>query len=258
MSEDLVTEITQKIAQSKKYHRLYQKTITRIVASSLKKQPQPKTAEKLAKKLLHQMWDAFGTSNIDYSKLINNFQGDLLPLLAVQSPTRERLPILETFYREIFAETSLPSSIVDLGCGLNPLSIPWMNLPSNSSYIGFDIDIEEIVFLRSIFKLINIPQRIDFKLGDVFTDRFPEAEVVFMLKLLPILEQQEKGCSLEIIQKQKAKYIIVSFPTKSLSGKQKGMADFYGYWFEELVKGQKWDIKRLLFATEMVFVVRKD
>ncbi len=166
MSEGTINEISRKISRSKKYHRLYRKTISRIVASCLKKNPQPKTAEKLARKVINQMWDAFGSSVPNYQKLLSNFQESrennnslqesLLPILSAQSSTQERLPILETFYKEIFVQTGFPSSIVDLGCGLNPLSISWMNLPDSISYMGFDIDTDEIAFLKGRMDLKNI------------------------------------------------------------------------------------------------------
>ena len=45
-------------------------------------------------------------------------------ILTLHSSTRERLPILDRFYRAVFEITGQPASILDLGCGLNPLACP--------------------------------------------------------------------------------------------------------------------------------------
>ena len=149
----------------------------------------------------------------------------------------------------IFEITGVPSLIIDHACGLNPLTLPWMNLPSTTKYSAYDIDEEEIEFLRS--------NGIDANLGDLLCDTFIYADVVFMLKLLPCLEHQKKNCSLEILKKQKCKFIVVSFPIKSISGKEKGMVDFYRNSFMNMVKSENWKVEELLFDSELVFIVEK-
>ncbi len=93
--------------------------------------------------------------------------------------------------------------------------------------------------------------------GDIFTQEFPKSDIALLLKLLPTIEQQQKGISLEILNKLPNKWIVVSFPVFSIGKKAKNMTEFYTTWFEELIP--KLDFKatvvKLEFKTELVFVV---
>lgn len=240
-------EIVENIKKSKKYKAVYIKTIERVVADCINRFGE-KRAEKEAKNLLHQVWGAFKNSGVRHL--------EILQILKQHSSTKERISILPEFYKKIFEITGIPNSIIDHACGLNPLTKQWMNLPAskqggpeNCNYKAYDIDQEEIEFLKSM--------GVDANLGDILCDEFMYADVVFMLKLLPCLEHQKKNCSLEILKNQKCKYIVVSYPIKSIGGKNKGMTEFYRKSFTDLVKNEKWGISELLFDTELVFIIKK-
>lgn len=228
-------EIVENIKNSKKYKSVYIKTIERIVTDCIKRFGD-KRAEKEAKNLLHQVWGAFYKNNSNFT-------------LESHSSANERVNILPEFYKKIFEITGIPNSIIDHACGLNPLSIPHMNLPASCTYKAFDIDQKEIEFLRSV--------GIDANLGDLLCDSFEYADVVFMLKLLPCLEHQKKNCSLDILKNQQCKFLVVSFPIKSIGGKNKGMLEFYRNNFKNMIKSENWEVKELLFDTELVFVIKK-
>ena len=261
-----VKEVVKKISGSKKYRPLYEKTIERVVKDCLKRYP-AKEAEKKARNLLHQIWASYFQSRPDFKKLLGKFKtgtengGDPVSavfafVLRLQSSTRERIPILDEFYQKIFALTGQPKSIVDWACGLNPLSWPWMNLPKNCRYLGLDIDKEQNDFLNSFFKIFG-KNNFRAKLADIFIDQTPQADVVFLLKLLPLLEQQQKGSSLAILKKQKAQWLVVYFQTKSLGGKHKNMVDFYTKQFQHLIRKGNWKVIKILFSTELVFIINK-
>ena len=165
-------ELTRKISASKKYKTLYYKTIERVVKNYLKAKTGggPSSAEistdkveKRTRNLLHQIWGAYFPNRPNFEKLSDKLKESLkfgrglasrvparlnsqrikeiiLPFLNLQSSIKERVPILDGFYQKIFAITGQPKTIIDWACGLNPLSWPWMNLPEDCHYIGFDID----------------------------------------------------------------------------------------------------------------------
>lgn len=256
-------KVVERIAASKKYRPLYRKTIKRVVFDCAKKYPK-KEVEKRSKNLLHQIWGVFYLTRPDFKKLLKVFEAEVkngknvkeavLPVLRLHASTRERIPILNDFYRKIFEITGQPKTILDLASGLNPLTYFW--LPEGIKYFAFDIDQEQTQFLGSVFKLLKV-NHVKIGLRDLFTDRFPKTDVVFLLKILPLLRQQQKTKSLEILEKQNAKYLVVSFPTKTVSGREKGMADFYAKQFEELIKEKPWQVKKIFFPTELVFVIKK-
>jgi len=263
-------ELVKKIAASKKYKGVYLKTIARIVEDCARKY-QEKQIEKKAKNLLHQVWGAYFSTPLNFKKLFEKFEQTtkivggptshnlkkaVLPLLQIQSSIEERIPILDDFYKEIFKITGKPKTIVDLGSGLNPLTFLWMDLAKDAQYFAFDIDKNQAEFLKSVFKNLNINQ-VKINLGDILIDEFPETDIAFFLKVLPPLERQLKGSSLKALQKQNSKFLVVSFPTKSISGKQKGMVDFYTKWFQDLIKDQQWKTEKILFKSELVFIIAR-
>lgn len=254
-------EIVVKITASKKYKAVYDKTLARIVASCSEKYPEKQITKK-AKNALHQIWGAYFDPRPDFKKLLEsvdktgNPKQAGLPLLKLQSSTKERIPILDIFYKKIFAVTGLPKTIIDVGSGLNPLTFFWMNLSGNVRYHAFDIDKDQASFLKSFFDAFKTEQ-VKISLGDALVDEFPESDIAFFLKIVPLLERQEKGSSLEILKRQNSKFLVVSFPVKSISGKQKGMIDFYSKQFQDLIKDQPWKTEKLLFESELVFIIKK-
>lgn len=265
IEDSFITKIVERIAASKKYRPLYRKTIERVVLDCVKRYP-AKEVEKKSKNLLHQIWGAYIPVRPGFKKILERFKRDtrtgkeiketVLPLLQLQSSIKERIGILDNFYQRIFAVTGHPRIIIDWACGLNPLSWPWMRLPENCRYLGLDIDKEQNDFLNDVFEIAG---RNNFRaeLGDIFIDKIPRADVVFLLKLLPLLEHQKKGSGLETLRKLEAKWLVVSFPTKSLGGRSKNMVDFYSKQFQDLTRNQPWQIEKILFSTELVFVIKK-
>lgn len=264
-NDDDFNDIAQNIIRSRKYKSIYEKTIEHNVKRCLDKYGR-KQAEKKARNILHRIWSAYYDHKPDFKRLYESFVNDvseypkepikdrLIKLLSVQSSTNERIGILDNFYKQIFAIIGLPSSIIDHACGLNPLTYPWMNLPNDAKYQAFDIEGELISFLNSTFQFLGL-KNMEARLGDVLVDEFNYADVVFMLKFLPVLEQQEKGSSIQVMRRQKCRHLVVSFPVKSLSGNEKGMKNFYSDWFKKTIESERWEYKEILFDTELVFII---
>lgn len=256
-------QLVEAILHSKKYRSLYRPTVERIVIDCSKRFPAKKVA-KAVKNKLHQIWGAYyirPNFNKLYLKVKKEASVNLNPkdslknLLMLQSSTKERLGILDDFYNQIFSITGEPKTIIEPACGVNALTHFWMD--SSIKYLGYDVDQDLITFLNKVFKLFKNECQASVKLGDILIDELPSAEMVLLLKVLTILEKQKKGCSLEILKKVKCKYLVVSFPTKSLSGKDKGMVAFYDRWFTDLIRTTSYSYNRIIFPTELIFVVRK-
>ncbi len=249
-----MNNIVGKIASSKKYRAVYRPVIERVVADCLARYGE-KRAEAEARNLLHQIWGSYYGIRPDFKKLTERFSVDRpSEVLALHASTAERLPILADFYKKIFAVTGVPKSIVDYGCGFNPLTYSWMGLPTETRYRAFDIDLEEVAFLKHACNLLGYHQ-VSIEAGDALSDPAVPADVVFMLKLLPVFEQQQKGSAREVLLKQKARSIVVSYPITSLAGKEKGMIDFYSKQFTELIAGTDWKVGKLLFVSELVLLL---
>jgi 16S rRNA (guanine(1405)-N(7))-methyltransferase len=261
--EDVVTAVS----SSRKYRSVCPDTIRRIAARELARRDKVKDAIKATKRRLHQVYGAF-EEDVDYDAAYQELEAAYgtrseaeiraacRRLLMLHSSTRERVPILGSFYASIFEITGRPGSILDLGCGLNSLTLPWMDLDPRSRlcYTALDIDAERVGFLNRYLLLAGVePQA---RCQDVLSQPpDDEADLALLLKMSPTLERQEEGSTLRLLEQLNAPTIVVSFALKSLGGRERGMLDQYGQRFIEAMQRQKWRVHKLVFETELVFVL---
>jgi 16S rRNA (guanine(1405)-N(7))-methyltransferase len=255
------------VASSKKYRSVCRDTVRRIAAPELAHRGSVKEATKATKRRLHQIYGAF-EEGLDYDAAYEalaaayrngsdaEIQAACRQVMAGHSSTRERIPILDSFYGGIYETTGCPGSILDLGCGLNPLALPWMRLRSQPRYHALDIDAERTGFLNRYLGLAGLEALA--RCQDILVQPpEDEADLALLLKMSPSLERQAAGSTLHLLQQLKAPVIVVSFALKSLGGREKGMPDHYGRQFLNLVDDEAWSVQKLVFENELVFVVGK-
>ena len=257
-------EIVSAVAAARKYRSVCRDTLYRIAERELANYPNLKAATKATKRRLHQVYGAF-EQDWDYDEAYRQLAGAYLQgagleteaacrqVMAQHSSTRERLPILDRFYAAIFEITGRPTSILDAGCGLNPLALPWMDLPEGARYVALDIDAARVDFLNRYLALAGHEPlaRCQDILSQPPTDR---ADVALLLKMSPTLERQGSGATLRLIEQLDADHVVVSYAIKSLGGREKGMLETYERQFRENVSDRDWSIKKLVFDTELVLV----
>lgn len=289
MEGDPLAEIVSAVALSKKYRALCADTIRRIAERELAATPRGnvQAAIKATKRRLHQVHGAF-VGDLDYAAAYQRLEGAYRQgseaeiraacrhVLGLHSSTRERLPILDRLYPAIWEITGQPRSILDLGCGLNPLALPWMGLSpgqgwpdldqlapergagplAQTRYVALDIDADCIAFLNRYLTLAGLEPLA--RCQDLLVDPPHDAsDVALLFKMSPTLERQEPGATLRLIDSLRTPFVAVSFAVKSVSGREKGMAEHYQQQFLRLAGGRKWSIKKLSFETELVFVVER-
>jgi len=88
----------------------------------------------------------------------------------------------------------------------------------------------------------------------------PVGEVVLLLKVLPCLEQQEKGASESLIgrlaDEGSVRMVVASFPSRSLGGHGRGMARHYRDFIESVAGGLGLGFEAMSFSTEVFYVFR--
>jgi 16S rRNA (guanine(1405)-N(7))-methyltransferase len=263
MSE--LEQIVAAVRSSKKYRTLCAKTVRRLAADELQQARNTKQAIKATKRRLHQVYGAF-EMGIDYIDLYGCLEeayrsGSLARIkdacqqaMAAHSSTRERLALLDHFYPALWQITGPPHSILDPGCGLNPLALPWMALPDLARYIALDIDAARVDFLDRFLVLAGLPPlaRCQDLLADPPAD---EADVALLLKMSPSLERQQAGATLALVDQLNTSWVVVSYAVRSLAGREKGMVGHYGQQFRQWAAQRSWPVHELSFDTELVFVV---
>ena len=179
-------------------------------------------------------------------------------ILSTHSSTQERLPIYERLYSKIFAIAGKPKIILDLGCGINPFSFFHMKL-KECIYYAYDINEEEINSINTFFQLLH-KENPSFTgkamVADILAVPLPKADLCFLFKMTDVLDQGKGHKKTEeLLKKIPAKYVVVSFATKTMSGK--AMTAPRRSWMEWLCKRLGYDFEILEFENELFYVVKK-
>ena len=257
------------IQASPKYANISPEFISTIGKTELDKRKNLKSAIKETKNILHQVGGSYFVKTPQYQNWLdelkyaaNSGNLDIIKktcgsILKNHKSTNERLPTLDTFYPIVFSNLPEIKTIIDLACGLNPISFIWFINYSEINYHAWDIYLDLTKFLNVAFPLIGIKGVAECK--DIFSaNSFPEVDLAFVFKFLPIVEQIEKGSSRKLLEKIRAKFILVTFPIQSLGGKNKGMEKFYATFFSEIIKNSGWPTKELLIDNELAYLIQKD
>ncbi|HEY1410331.1 MAG TPA: hypothetical protein VF434_15410 [Promineifilum sp.] len=269
--DERLNELVVAVLSSTKYRHVSPELVQSVGERELSIRPSVKSAVKATKNVLHQAGGAYLDAPIDYGKALsrlreaaNRSSADSRPfrdacraVMALHTSTRERLPLLDDFYTTALAGMSPPARVLDIACGLNPLARAWMPFPQSTEYIAYDIYGDQVEFLSSFFALAGIPGRAEVR--DV-AGRPPDepADLALVLKTLPCLEALDKRAPARLLDAVQARFLLVSFPARSLGGRRKGMATHYENRFQRLLEDRNWPVQRFEFATELAFLVRKD
>lgn len=237
---------------SAKYGAVDRRVVERIVASCVGRYGS-KRAEDEARRLLHQIWGIYYAD----PKFAKHTTDDRERLLSLHQSTKERLPILSQFYERMFAVTGKPAVIVDWACGLNPLAFTTLGVDFPARYHAFDIDLFTVDTLNAQFAELGLQGIFRADIGDLLVEQPLDADVILLLKVLPCLELQQKGSGVSVLERQTAEHLVVSYPLQSVSGREKGMLDFYRQQFREMTQGKRWQVVELVFANELVYVIKK-
>lgn len=267
-AEPVLEDLIQEVMAGAKYAVLDPELVRRVTAQEWAKYPQRKEAVKAARSKLHQIGAAYQEKPIPYARLEAELQGlprnlqspDVraycLKAMTYHASTQERLPILENFYREIFAGFGPVQSILDLACGLNPLALAWIPLAEICTYTACDIYCDQADYLNRFFNWSGISGQA-FCCDLVQTVPQTPVQVAFLLKTIPCLEQMDKNIGPRLLEQIQAEHILVTFPVRSLGGHFKGMRQTYDAHFTELLAGKNWAVKRFDFDTELAYLVSK-
>lgn len=271
-----VEEVTQAVLASAKYAALDPALVREIAAQELAKGARVKDAVKQVKNRLHQSVAAYWDGRTDFATWRTTLAAAsdtpsqrtaLLAMMRAHHSTRERLPFLDAFYSTLFAGLGPIRRVLDLGCGLNPLALPWMNLPVDAAYHACDVDRAQMDFLawwlahsgRAGRAFVwNLLDGAPPGNGAPSEDESAPFDVALLLKIVPCLTQLDKAIGARLLDAVTARVLIVSFPAQSLSGRRKGMVATYAAQMEALLAGRPWPVERFEFPSELVFRIRRD
>ncbi|MEM9023029.1 MAG: hypothetical protein AAGB22_04770, partial [Bacteroidota bacterium] len=116
-------------------------------------------------------------------------------LAALHISSRERLPEQDQFYQKLLPWIAEATSLLDVGCGVQPLLFPFLERPDFQHYAAIDRDATTTAVLQAV----------KHRYPEVYANLHPTHgqlsagwavhpgpyDVAFMLKLLPVIARQE-------------------------------------------------------------------
>jgi 16S rRNA (guanine(1405)-N(7))-methyltransferase len=274
ISDEHLDELVTTVLASTKYRHLSPELVRAIGTLELAKRRGIKEAVKATKNKLHQVAGMYLPNTVNYSSWLTQLTSAFKStdtdtvssacrqIMAHHASTRERLSIIDEFYATTLAGLGPIHRILDIACGLNPLSLLWMPLAEGAIYYAYDIYADMVAFLASFFDLERLYGR-SHAVGHAVVldviDAAPiqPADVALILKAIPCLEQIDKTAGARLLRSVPADHLLVSFPVYSLGGRGKGMMENYEARFRALIEDTSWSVERFEFATELVFRVSK-
>jgi 16S rRNA (guanine(1405)-N(7))-methyltransferase len=163
---------------------------------------------------------------------------------------------VEKVYARIFGATGKPRTVLDVACGLNPFALPWMDLGRDVVYTAIDSDARIVEVVNGLLARMGLRPAGECRDGLVSCPEGP-FDVALLLKAIPCVEQQEEGSGRRLLEWLNTHWIVVSFPTKSLGGREKGMRMNYGQFMNDMIDGLGFSVEMLDYPSEVFYVLGK-
>lgn len=258
-------DVVERVLRSRRYRGVDSTLVERLAAEELPRSRGADDAVKRVKRRLHQAVGAFGGSDAPTDEIAGAWHGDLADpafraavtrALAAHASTRERIPHLARFYGDIWERIGVPSSVLDLGSGLGPLALPWMGLDRNARYVAIDVDRAALARVDAFLDLVGQPHEVR-ALDLVTAAPDADADVAVALKLVTTLDRQDPTAAGRLIGSIRARHAVVSFTTRSLGGRARGMEGTYRSRLDRLVAEvpRVTEVAEASVPNELVFVL---
>jgi 16S rRNA (guanine(1405)-N(7))-methyltransferase len=261
-------DVIRQAVSSEAYRDIHPDVIRRVCEAENHRGFKGRELVKAIRGRLHQIGGAYLPSSLDPEVFRDSLSGLPRDLSAsdlqaycrkkmeMHASTRERLPYIERFFHEVLEGLPPVCSVLDLACGLTPLSLPWMPLHPEAVYTAVDMYRQMAECLQVFFEHTGFCGQA--LAADILTFPFDrQYDVILLLKTLPCLEQQGKGCAAALVDSLPSTTIILSYPLRTLGGSRKGLGATYEADFNRLAHDRFTEIKRFEFPNELVFRVRK-
>lgn len=266
--DSALEQLVEQVRKGASYREIQPDLIRSIGRRELRERRNLREAVKATRSKLHQVGGAYLPGQPDFAGWTRQLQ-DLpvdryspevmrfcLDAMRDHASTRERLPIVETFFSTLLKSIAPVHSVLDLACGLNPLALPWMPLANEATYYACDIYGDMVAFLGIFFAHMRQNGRVwSCDLGQGVPDE--KVQLALLLKAIPCLEQLDKELPLRLLEGINAERLLISFPVASLGGRGKGMRAHYEDHFMDLIAGKSWQVERFEFTSELAFMVTK-
>lgn len=259
----MIDEITGRVATSRRYRDVDSRLVERLAGEEAPRARNVDDAVKRVKRRLHQAVGAFEGPEVSLEAIRTAYDGSLdapafrdacRAALTGHASTAERAADLEPLGAVIRDTKAL--RLIDLGCGLGPLALPWYGLARDAHVTAIDVDGRALATVGDFLELIGQPHVV--REQDLVADAAtPPADLALLLKLVTTLDRQDPLAAERVIRALRVPRAIVSFPTRSL-GRRKGLESTYRRRMDELLRALGDRVSRVEEASvrnELIYVL---
>jgi 16S rRNA (guanine(1405)-N(7))-methyltransferase len=260
---DEVERVVERVATSRRYRHVDPSLLRRLAGEELARPGTGEDAVKRVKRRLHQAVGAFARGSARIDALRDAWHGDLADpsfraacavAMRAHVSTAERVPHLATFYRSVWELIGTPVTLLDLGCGLGPLALPWMGLAAGAHLVAVDVDGGALATVDAFLDLVGQPHRTVER--DLCSGVPHEpADVALLLKLVTTLDRQDPEAAARLVGALETRYAVASFTRRSLGGRSRGMERTYRARLDRLARDvDAREVREASVANELVFI----
>lgn len=175
-------------------------------------------------------------------------------MLEMHASTRERLPFLNEFYPCLFEVIGKPTVVLDLACGLHPFGLPWMGLGVGVEYHAYDVHAPRVGLINRYLTWYGLQPLAE--VGDILLHPPQiEADVAFFFKEAHRFEQRQRGCNRAFWRALKARWLLVSLPAASLTGRH-DLSEGHRRLVYATLEGLEWPVTEMQIGNELIFCLR--
>ena len=255
MKEINEDRLIKKVKEKKELAGLADSLVREIVVEYLKKHnirikglgdKEVKIIVKEVRERLREFSGRFQKSRKDRFKLLE--EGKIEALLRTHSSTAERIGFYPRL-KEMISSLKV-KSILDIGAGLNPIALADKSI----KYYAIDVKEDELELVSAFFRKNEIE-------GKVFVCdlrkelQFPKAELCLLFKVLDIIDDKSYKFAKRIIDNVKSEYILISFATRTLSGRR--MKHWRRKWLERLLESKGYKYRLFNSDNEIFYFVER-
>lgn len=256
-----VERLIEEVRTAKPYRCICEATVERICREEFPKHRKHKDAVKAIKSKLHQISSAFFTGPSQAAQKSAEPLVQMRQLLGAHASTKERLGFYRQMFDDIVSVTGPLASVLDVACGVNPILWALYCLERGHAMpciAAYDLHKEAVEWVRWAFACLGVDGHADVL--DVLVQRPGDrAQLALLCKIVPLLEQQQKGAARCVLAELHAQYVAVTFPTRTMGGRDLGMLAHYRRTFEPLIQPSGYTLAlERQYPNELLFVLKRE
>jgi len=264
----LLNHLIEEVQSSRKYRGLSipEETLRDLLMQELTKGRSGSAAQQAVREKLHNIMAPYlGDPEYDVSSRQltaavesgepRKIQEVCLEIMGSHASTRERIPLLDTFYQQLWQVTGKPEVVLDLACALHPFGLPWMGLSEKTRYYAYDLHAPRIALINHFLHLLG-REPLGYVQDILVTPPNIQADVAIFFKEAHRFEQRQHGATRSLLKALNAKWLLVSLPAADLKGHH-SLVERQRKLISLVLTSLDWPIQELLIGNELVFCIQK-